>query len=126
MAILCNIKDFDKLFTKLQEKLLNLESKKREDYLRKLFYLLRLRPDINELYKKKQQEDLAMPFTIEKERDSLYIDGLQKGEEKGSYETKIAIAKEMLKQNMDIEMIVKLTGLAKKEIQRCLSNRKCF
>ncbi len=43
-----------------------------------------------------------------------------------SYETKIAIAKEMLKQNMDIEMIVKLTGLAKKEIQRCLSNRKCF
>ncbi len=122
MAILCNIKDFDKLFTKLQEKLLNLESKKREDYLRKLFYLLRLRPDINELYKKKQQEDLAMPFTIEKERDSLYKDGLQKG----SYETKIAIAKAMLKQNMDIEMIVKLTGLAKKEIQRCLSNRKCF
>jgi len=53
MAILCNIKDIDKLFAKLQEKLLNLESKKREDYLRKLFYLLRLRPDINELYKKK-------------------------------------------------------------------------
>ena len=54
IAILCHIKDIDKLFKKLNEKLLNLDNKKRENYLRKLFYLLRLRPDINELYKKKQ------------------------------------------------------------------------
>ncbi len=134
IAILCNIKDMDKLFRKLNEKLLNLDNKKREDYLRKLFYLLRLRPDINELYKKKQQQELAMPFIIEKERDPLYKDGLQKGEEKGiekgkkqgvvegSKDAKITIAKAMLEQNMDIEMIVKLTGLSKKEVDKLATN----
>ena len=55
-----------------------------------------------------------MPFTIEKKRDSLYIDGLQKG----SKETKIAIAKAMLKQDMSLEMIIKLTGLSKKEVDK--------
>ena len=122
IAILCNIKDIDKLFAKLQERLLNLENKKREDYLRKLFYLLRLRPDIHEIYKQRKQEELPMPFIIEKERDPLYKDGLQKGEargeERGSYETKIAIAKALLKQNVDIEVIIKSTGLSKKEVEK--------
>ncbi len=118
IAILCNIKDIDKLFTKLQEKLLNLDNKKREDYLRKLFYLLRLRPDLNEIYNNKKQEELKMPFIIEKERDPLYKDGLQKGAEKGSIETKVAIAKAMLKQKMDVDIIAKLTGLTKNEIEK--------
>ena len=83
MAVLCNIKDIDKFLKRLNEKLLNLENKKREDYLRKLFYLLRLRPDIHDIYKQKQQEELVMPFIIEKERDPLYKDGLEKGIEKG-------------------------------------------
>ena len=114
IAILCNIKDIDRLFAKLQEKLLKLDNKKREDYLRKLFYLLRLRPDVHDMYKKKQQEELAMPFIIEKERDPLYKDGLQKGQK----EQNISIAKSMLAQKMDIELIAKLTGLSKKEVQK--------
>jgi len=133
IAILCNIKDFDKLFVKLQEKLLKLDNKKREDYLRKLFYLLRLRPDIHKRYKAKKQEELAMPFIIEKERDPLYKDGLQKGLEKGIEkgiekgkeeglkkveETKFAIAKKMLKQNLDIKMISEITGLSKEELEK--------
>ena len=129
IAILCNIKDFDKLFLKLQERLLNLDNKKREDYLRKLFYLLRLRPDIHDMYKEKKQEELAMPFIIEKERDPLYKDGLQKGIEKGIQEglkkglqklkkEKIIIAKKMLKQKLDIEMIVKITGLSKEDVEK--------
>ncbi len=121
IAILCNIKDFDRLFAKLQGKLLNLDNKKREDYLRKLFYLLRLRPDIHDKYKQKQKEELAMPFIIEKERDPLYKDGLQQGIEKGLEkvsETKIAIAKALLKQKVDIEVIVKSTGLLKEEVEK--------
>jgi predicted transposase/invertase (TIGR01784 family) len=121
IAILCNIKDIDKLFTKLQEKLLTLDNKKREDYLRKLFYLLRLRPDVHDIYKKKQEEELVMPFIIEKERDPLYKDGLQKGVEEGLEKVKereIAIAKKMLKQDMSIEMISKLTGLLEKEVKK--------
>jgi hypothetical protein len=65
------------------------------DYLRKLFYLLRLRPDIHDIYKKKQEE------------------GLEKVKER-----EIAIAKKMLKQDMSVEMIVKLTGLLEKEVKK--------
>jgi predicted transposase/invertase (TIGR01784 family) len=71
-----------------------------------------------------------MPFIIEKERDPLYKDGLQKGKEegveeglekgieKGQKEREIAIAKAMLKQDMSIEMIVKLTGLLEKDVKK--------
>ncbi len=67
-----------------------------------------------------------MPFIIEKERDSLYKDGLERGRKerqeqerrKGSRETKISIAKAMIKQQMSIEMISKLTGLSKEEIEK--------
>ncbi len=117
IAILCNIKDIDRLFAKLQEKLLKLDNKKREDYLRKLFYLLRHRPDIYDIYKKKQQEELGMPFIIEKERDPLYKDGLRKGQK----EQKVSIAKAMLEQKMDIKLIVKLTGLSKNEIEKLVN-----
>jgi predicted transposase YdaD len=65
------------------------------DYLRKLFYLLRLRSDIHDIYKKKQEE------------------GLEKVKER-----EIAIAKKMLKQDMSVEMIVKLTGLLEKEVKK--------
>ena len=121
IAILCNIKDFDRLFAKLQGKLLDLDNQRREDYLRKLFYLLRLRPDVHKLYKQKKKGELAMPFIIEKERDPLYKDGLEKGIEKGLEkvnETKIAIAKALLKQKIDIDIIVKSTGLSKEEVEK--------
>ena len=59
-----------------------------------------------------------MPFIIEKERDPLYKDGLEKGVHKGSKETKIAIAKALLKQKVDIEVIVKSTGLLKEEVEK--------
>ncbi|RUM64409.1 MAG: hypothetical protein DSZ05_07475 [Sulfurospirillum sp.] len=58
-----------------------------------------------------------MPFIIEKERDPLYKDGLEKGLEKVK-ETKIAIAKALLKQNIDIDVIAKSTGITKKELEK--------
>ncbi len=60
-----------------------------------------------------------MPFIIEKERDPLYKDGLEKGLEKGMEkvsETKNAIAKALLKKQIDIEVIAESTGLSKEEI----------
>ena len=63
-----------------------------------------------------------MPFIIEKERDPLYKDGLQKGMEEGiekaSKEIKITIAKAMLKQKMEKAMILQLTGLSKEELKK--------
>ncbi len=122
IAVLCNIKNMDKFFNRLREKLLNLDNKKREDYLRKLFYLLRLRPEVSKIYKQKQNEELAMPFIIEKERDPLYLDGIEKGIEKGirkgKKEQMIVIAKKMLVQKLDIETIAKVTSLSIAEIEK--------
>ena len=47
-------------------------------------------------------------------RESGYTDGMKDGEEKGKKE----IAKNMLKENMPIEVISKLTGLSQEEIKR--------
>ena len=44
--------------------------------------------------------------------------GIQKGKEKGAKEEKIKIVKSMLKENMDIEIIIKITGLTKEEIEK--------
>ncbi len=121
IAVLCNIKNIDRFFSRLREKLLRLDNQKREDYLRKLFYLLRLRPEISELYRQKEKEELAMPFIIEKERDPLYKDGLEagmeKGIEKGKKEQMIAIAKSLL-DLLDDETIAKRVGLALEEVKR--------
>lgn len=45
-------------------------------------------------------------------------DGFEEGIEKGEKETKKTIAKNMLKQKINIEMILKVTGLSKEEIQK--------
>ena len=83
LSILCNIKDTQKLFFKLKSKLLNLDQKERENYIRKMLYLLRLRPNLNDEFHKLRKKELAMPFVIEKTKDPLYKEGLYDGEKKG-------------------------------------------
>jgi len=48
---------------KLMQKLGKIESKKREDYLRKLFYLMRLRPNIAKMLKQKLPVDAIVSVT---------------------------------------------------------------
>ncbi len=79
------------------------------------------------MYKEKNQGELAMPFIIEKERDPLYKDGLQKGIEKGIVKglekvktTKISITQKLLKQDMDVETVATITGLLEEEIEKLL------
>ncbi len=121
LEILCSVKDIDKLYERLKEKLLKLENKKREDYLRKFFYLSRLRPKLHEMIEKKQDKELPMPFTIEKESDPLYKNGLRKGIEKGREEGlekgKTTIAKALLKKGVSIDVIIDVTGLEKDEVK---------
>ena len=132
IAVLCDIKDIDKLFKKLREKVLGLENKKREDYLRKFFYLLRLRPDIQTKLKEKNIEELPMPFVIEKERDPLYLDGveagleagIEKGIEKGRFEGQLeekkAIAASLL-EILDDKTISERVGLSLQEVEKLRS-----
>ena len=85
IALLCDIKDIDKFFKRLNKKLEKFSPKKREDYLRKVFYLLRLRPELNKEYEKKVEES-KMPFVIDLESDPIYKKGEEKGIEKGKQE----------------------------------------
>jgi len=89
LSILCNIKDTKNLFFKLKSKLLNLDQKQREDYIRKMLYLLRLRPKLNDEFHRLRKEELAMPFVIEKSKDPLYKEGLYDGEKRGKIEGKL-------------------------------------
>ena len=45
-------------------------------------------------------------------------DGIEEGKAKGAREKQIEKVKSMLKENMDIEMIIKITGLTKQEIEK--------
>jgi predicted transposase/invertase (TIGR01784 family) len=111
------------------QKLGKIESKKREDYLRKLFYLMRLRPDIARMLKEKEKES-NMPFILDREIDPLYKEGVEKGLEKGiekgkkeaEKQTKIEIAKSMLIQKLPVDMIVSVTGLKKSTVEKILND----
>ena len=114
IALLCNIKDIDKFFKILNRKLEKYSPKKREDYLRKVFYLLRLRPKLNQEYEKRQKE-IKMPFVINLESDPVF----KKGEEKARAEAekeKRAIAVSLL-EVLDDETIAKKLGLDLKEVE---------
>lgn len=61
--------------------------------------------DIEKLYNSKQEATDMIATTVKKERERIKLEG------------KIEIVKNMLKENLPIEMIIKLTGLSKKEIE---------
>ena len=69
-------------------------------------------------------EDEKMQRIIElrekaiRDEHAIYDKGLDDGIEKGAKEEKIKIVKSMLKENMDIEIIIKITGLTKEEIEK--------
>ncbi len=113
IAVLCNVKDIDKLFVKLQQKLYNLSDKKREDYLRKFIYLLRLRPKLEKQLQVKKEN--KMPFVIEKETDLLYNEGIEKG--------MIKVIKNFL-DILDDETISKRTGVPIEKIKELRKNSK--
>ena len=136
IALLCNIKDIDRFFKILNEKLKEFSPKKREDYLKKVFYLLRLRPKLNDEYEKRQEE-IKMPFVIELEDDPVYTKGIEKGMEKGmekgiekgiekgklegQIEEKIAIARSLLELHDD-KTISNIVKMDIKEIKRLREN----
>ena len=84
LQTLCNIENPIYFWNKLKHKLSRLNDKKRKDYMRKLFMLLRLRPDLKDELEKIDKEMGEMPLTIiDKKRDPLYKMGVEEGIEKG-------------------------------------------
>ncbi len=77
------------------------------------------------MIEKKQDKELPMPFTIEKEYDPLYKSGRREGvkqgrkqgREEGLEKGKVTIAKALLKKGVAIDVIIDVTGLDRDKIQ---------
>ena len=85
---------------------------------------------INNEYVKKAEEELEYLNGDEKERElarlrekairdeaAAIAGATKRGREAGIAEEKVEVAKKMLKENIKIDIIVKITGLSKKEIE---------
>ena len=96
-------------------------------------YIKKAKEKLDEINQSEEERRLAeiRERTIRDEmaiRDSGYIDGkndgieigIKEGEKKGILETKKEIIKQMLKYNMSIENIVKITNLSKSEIEKIM------
>ncbi len=112
IALLCDIKDIDRFFKRLNQKLEKFSPKKREDYLVKVFYLLRLRPKLNREFEEKTKES-KMPFVIDLESDPLYRKGEIKGQLKERFENAIIMIEKF---KLSIDDIVKELNIKKEEL----------
>jgi len=129
LALLCNIKNFDKILSKLKDKLSKIEPKQREDYLRKVFYLLRLRPKLSEFFQEQQKKELPMPFTLEIDKDPWYKKGIEKGVEKGREEGRVEAllntALLMIQEyNLPLDDVALKLDIPKKTIEKKLKESK--
>ena len=78
----------------LKSKLLKLTQKQRETYIRKMLYLLRLRPKLNDEFHRLKAKELDMPFVIEKTKDPLYKEGKYEGKIEGKIESAVIMVKD--------------------------------
>jgi len=113
LAILCSVQDINKLLKRLAKNLKSLSEKKKEDYIRKLLFLFRLRPNLYDIITKETKQELSMPFVIDKVRDPFYKEGI----EKGKLEEQRAIAISLL-DVLDDKTISEKVGLDLKEVRK--------
>jgi len=81
LAVLC--KRGEGFWKKLLEKLKELPLRKRESYLKKVFYSSRLRKDVLSEFEKLKEEVGDMPIVIDINQDPLYLRDIQQGIHKG-------------------------------------------
>ena len=121
LAILCSVKDINLLLKRLSKRLNSLSEKKREDYIRKLLFLFRLRPNLYDIITQDTKKELSMPFVIDKVKDPFYKEGIEKGIEKGKIagkqEEQRAIAISLL-DILDDKTISQKVGLSLEEVKK--------
>ena len=74
--------------------------------------------DIVGLYDKEMHEELLRNTELYNAEQKGLNKGLKEGKEKGIRENKIETAKNMLKESISIDIISKVTGLTKEEIEK--------
>lgn len=73
---------------------------------------------IRKLNKEEEKEMLTILDTIAKENERILQKGIQKGKREGIQENKINNAQKMKKAKLDIKLIMEITGLSEKEIEK--------
>jgi len=101
LAELC--KREEGFWKKLLEKLKELSPRKRESYIKKLFYLSRLRKDVLNEYEKLKEEVGDMPIVIDINQDPLYLRGIQQGIEQRIYKGLLYEAQELLIEALEVK-----------------------
>ena len=61
---------------------------------------------------------VGQKFLLSREREEGIKEGIEKGIEKGKLAEQISIAKSMKKENIDIEVIKRVTGLTIEELEK--------
>ena len=111
-----NILNEDNIYTKQQKHLLTI--------MINLIFRNKINDDkitnnlIKKLDNKEEKEMLAILDTIAEENERILQQGIRKGKIEGIKETTINNAKKMKKANIDIKLIMEITGLKKEEIER--------
>jgi len=81
----------------------------------------KLMEELNERVKRLNQDSDVLDVIIENEEEiianSMYEKGVQNGISQGKKEKQLEMARNMLKDKLDIKTISKYTGLSKKEIE---------
>ena len=70
----------------------------------------------------KMQRIIELREKARRDEHAIYSKGVDDGIEQGAKEEKIQIAKNMLKEKVSIEFIIKVTGLSKEEVEQLISD----
>ena len=73
---------------------------------------------MNEIFRDEYDYENVQRKLINSVKDEGYEEGLQQGYENGTKEKSMEIARNMLKENIDINVIIKCTNLTKEEIEQ--------
>ena len=71
-----------------------------------------------ELYESRRRAIMDYNTGIAEAKAEGLTQGLSQGKELGVREERLEIAKKMLKENVDVDFIVKMTGLSKEELEK--------
>lgn len=99
IAVLC--KRGEGFWERLSERVREMSSKKRESFLRKLLYLIKLRRDLSEEYERLRKGVTDMPIVIDLKKDPAYLKGIKKGIKKGIERGKLLEAQESVIENVE-------------------------
>ena len=76
---------------------------------------------IKEIYNKESESDedmLQIVETLREERERTRMEGRREGRKEGRKETRMEIIKNMLIENIPVQIICKVTGASKEEIEK--------